>query len=109
MTIFHQLHKGNRLKLPEVQRHEEIGHTNYPNYRLFNRMMHHPTGRCFILKDKIQILVNAGVLTLKSEQKKVSANMMTLNFWTFSKMTVQNRLTPVPKARLDVLNPMAEK
>ena len=35
--------------------------------------------------------------------------MVTLNFGTFSKTTVQNRLTPVPKARLDVINPMAEK
>jgi len=41
-------------------------------------MVHHPTSRCFALKDKIQALVDAGVLTLKSEQKKVTANMVTL-------------------------------
>jgi len=35
--------------------------------------------------------------------------MVTLNFGTFPKMTVQDGLTPVPKARLDVVNPMAEK
>jgi len=53
-------------------------------------MVHHPTGICFVLKDKIQALVDAGVLTLKSEQKKVNANMMTLNFKIFLKMTVQD-------------------
>ena len=51
----------------------------------------------------------AGVLTLKSEQKKVTANIVTLNFGTFPKMTVQDGLVPVPKARLDVINPMVEK
>jgi len=35
--------------------------------------------------------------------------MVTLNFGTFPKTTVQNRLTPIPKARLDVVNPIAEK
>jgi len=63
----------------------------------------------FVLKDKIQALVDAGVLTLKSEQKKVTVNVVTLNFWTFPKMTVQDGSTPVPKVRLDVINLMAKK
>jgi len=71
-------------------------------------MVHHSTSKYFILKDKIQELVDAGVLILKSEQKKVLTNMVTLNFRTFLKMMVQNRVTPVPKARLDVINLMAE-
>jgi len=50
-----------------------------------------------------------GVLTLKSEQKKVTTNMVTLNFGTFLKTTVQDGLTPVPKARLDVVNLIAKK
>jgi len=72
-------------------------------------MMHHSTSRFYILKDKIQALVDIGLLTLKSEQKIVTANMVTLNFRTFSKMTVQDRLVPIPKARLDVFNPMTEQ
>ena len=35
--------------------------------------------------------------------------MMTLNFGTFSKMTVQDGLVPIPKIRLDVINPLAEQ
>ena len=36
-------------------------------------MVHHPTSRCNVLKDKIQALIEAGVLTLKSEQKRDNA------------------------------------
>jgi len=35
--------------------------------------------------------------------------MVTLNFETFSKMIIQNGLTPVPNARLDIINSMAKK
>ena len=71
-------------------------------------MVQYPNSICFFLKDNIQVLVDAGVLTLKSEQKKVTTNMVTLNFVSFSKMTVQDGLVPVPKARLNVINPMAK-
>jgi len=70
-------------------------------------MVHYPTSRCYVLKDKIQAPVDARVLTLKSEQKKVTANTVTLNFGTFPKMTIQDGLVPIPKARLDLINPMA--
>ena len=62
VTIFYLFQKGNKLKLPEARR------PNDPNYYHFHRMVHHPTNKCFVLKDKIQALVDAGVLTLKSEQ-----------------------------------------
>ena len=35
--------------------------------------------------------------------------MMTLNFGTFPKMTVQDGLAPIPKTRLAVVNLMVEK
>ena len=66
----------------------EVGQTNDPNYCLFHRMVHHPTYKCFVLKDKIQVLVDAGVLTLKSKQKKVTTNMVTLEFGKTPKVTV---------------------
>ena len=72
-------------------------------------MVNHPTSRCYVLKDKIQAQVDVGVLTLKSKQKKVTANTVTLNFGTFPKMTVQDGLFPIPKVRLDAINPLAEQ
>ena len=66
------------MKLSDARR--EIGRTNDPKYCLFHRMIHHPTDKCYVLKDRIQSLIDAGVLTLKAEQKKVTANMVTLEF-----------------------------
>jgi len=72
VTLFHLLNKGNKLKLLEVRRPDEVGQTNDPDYCLFYRMVHHPTCRCNVLKDKIQALIEAGVLTLKSEYKRAT-------------------------------------
>ena len=71
-------------------------------------MVHHPTRKCFILKDKVQALVDASVLTLKSEQKKVTANIVTLNFGTFSKVTIQDGVALAPEVRMEVVNPLAK-
>jgi len=48
------------------------------------------------------------LLTLKAEQKKVTANIVTLKFETFPKMIIQDGLALIPKARLEVVNPMAK-
>ena len=66
------------LKLPEVRRPDEIERTNDLNDCLFHRMVHHPTSKCLVLKDKIQALIDIGDLLLKWEQKKVIVNMLTL-------------------------------
>ena len=72
---------------------------NDPNYCLIHGMVHHFTSRCYILKDKIQALVDASVLTLKSEKKKATANMVTLNFENFPQVVVQEGLTPIQKGK----------
>jgi len=102
VTIFHLFHKGNKLKLSDARRPNEIGRTNDPKYCLFHRMVHHPIDKCFVLKDRIQALVDAGVLTLKSEQKKVTANMVTLEFNKTPKVTVPDGTYPIPALRLEV-------
>ena len=71
VIIFHLLHKGNKFKLPEVRRFNEVGRTNDANYCLFYRMVHHPTSKCFVLKDKIQALVDAGVLLSSQSKRKL--------------------------------------
>jgi len=88
IIFFQRRTGGDYLSPTEVRQREEMGRTNDPSYCLFHIMVHHPTSRCFVLKDKIQALVDAGVLALKSEQKKVTANIVTLNFGTFPMTTV---------------------
>ena len=72
-------------------------------------MVHHPTSKCFTLKAKIQALIEAGVLTLKSEQKKVMANMVAFKFGSFPEIKVQDGLTPIPKGEMKVNDPISEE
>ena len=55
VTIFYLLHKANKLKLPDAWRPNEIGRTNDPKYCLFHKMIHHPTDKCFVLKDRFKL------------------------------------------------------
>ena len=109
VTIFHLLNKSNKLKLPDAIRPEEVGRASDANYCLFHRMVHHPTSKCFTLMAKIQVLVEVGVLTLKSEQKKVTANMVTFKFGSFPETIVQDGLTPILKGEITVNDPTSEE
>ena len=71
-------------------------------------MVHHPTNKCFVLENKKQALVDAGVLTLKSEQKKVTTNMVTLEFGKTPKVTVPDGSFLIPEARMEVKDPSAK-
>jgi len=53
-------------------------------------------------------LVDARVLTLKSEQKKVTANMVTLEFGKTPKVTVPDGSFLIPEARLAINDPSAK-
>ena len=59
---------------------EDVAKIDDPNYCLYHRMVHHPMKACYILKDKIQALLEAGVMTLQPEHKKVTTNMVTIEF-----------------------------
>ena len=74
-SLFKLFNKSNRLKLPEAIRPEEVGKTDNPNYCLYHRMLGHSTKCCYIFKDILQTLIDAEVLKLHREQKKVTANM----------------------------------
>ena len=66
-SLFKLLNKSNRLKLPEARRPEKVDKTDNPNYRLYHRMLGHPTKSCYIFKDILQALINAKVLKLRPE------------------------------------------
>jgi len=78
--LFKLLHKSNKLKLPEAKRPKEVGKTDDPNYCLYHKMLGHPTKSCYIFKDVLQALIDAVVLKLRPEQKKVMTNMTSLQF-----------------------------
>jgi len=72
VSLFKLLQKSNRLKLPEIRRPEEVGKTEDPSYCLYHRMLGHPTKNCYIFKDVLQALIDAEVLKLRPEYKKVN-------------------------------------
>ena len=74
-SLFKLLNKSNILKLPEARRPEEVGKSDNPNYCLYHRMLGHPTKSCYVFNDILQALIDAKVLKLHPEQKKVTANM----------------------------------
>ena len=74
VSLFKLLQKSNKLKLSELRCPEEVGRTEDPNYCLYHKMLGHPTKNCYIFKDVLQTLIDAEVLKLRSEQKKVTPN-----------------------------------
>src|SRR3954462_7742852 len=74
-ALFMMLSKGGQLKLPEPRKPKEVGKTDDPRYFLYHGGLGHPTKSCWSLKDKLQELVDAGALRLKTEQKMATANM----------------------------------
>src|SRR5436189_2556275 len=69
------LNKGGQLKLPEPRNPDDVGKTDDPHYYLYHRGLGHPTKTCWSLKDKLQALMDAKALKLKTEQKTATANM----------------------------------
>ena len=69
------LNKAEKLKLPEPKNQDDIGKIDHPKYCLYHRGLGHPTKSCWALRDKLQTLVDAGILKLKPEWETATANM----------------------------------
>nr|ABB55333.1 hypothetical protein 12.t00052 [Asparagus officinalis] len=62
--IFESLLENNKIKLPPIVNQEEVDNTADPKYCAYHRRILHPTKDCFTLKNSIQTLVEAGVISL---------------------------------------------
>src|SRR3954468_6079672 len=74
-ALFKMLNKDGQLKLPESKNPEDVGKTDDPRYYLYHQGLGHPTMNCWSLKDKLQALVDASALRLKTEQTTATAKM----------------------------------
>ena len=84
------------MKILEARHPEEVCKTNNPNYCLYHKMLGHPTKSCYIFKYILQDLINAEVLKLCPEQKKVKANMT--SFLQFGAQPLKPAVVvPIPK------------
>src|SRR3954464_14424434 len=97
------LNKGGQPKLPEPKNPEDVGKTDDPRYCLYHRGLGHPTKNCWSLKDKLQALVDAGALRLKTEQKTATANMTSCIQFGQSPPT-PTAVYPIPDIKMRVIN-----
>ena len=69
-------------------------------------MLGHPTKNCYIFKDVLQALIEAEVLKLCPEQKKVTANMTATSPIQFDQdlPPVPTGVVPIPKGELRAIN-----
>ncbi|ONK69947.1 uncharacterized protein A4U43_C05F28620 [Asparagus officinalis] len=104
IPILKSLIKTNKIKLLDLRRPEEVSRIDDPNYCMYHRMMYHPTKAYYILKDKINALLDAGVMTLQADQKKVSVNMVSLQFGDFAEVQVQDGVKPIPQTETRIMN-----
>jgi len=77
VSLFKLLQKSNKFKLSDIRRPEEVGKSDDLSYYLYHMILRHPTKNYYIFKDVFQALIDAEVLKLRPEQKKVTANMTT--------------------------------
>ena len=102
-SLFKLFNKSNRLELPEARHPEEVGKSDNPNYYLYHRMLGHPTKSCYIFKDILQVLIDAEVLKLRPEQKKVTTNMTSFLQFGVQPSTPAG-VVPIPKGELRMIN-----
>ncbi|KAG5614850.1 hypothetical protein H5410_014674 [Solanum commersonii] len=63
-AIFNELLTNKVIALPESKRLEESNKVDDPMYCKFHRIIIHHTTKCFILKEKIMILVREGKIIM---------------------------------------------
>ncbi|GKV35504.1 hypothetical protein SLEP1_g43762 [Rubroshorea leprosula] len=83
-AIFEQLLALNLIELPAPKRPEEVGRVNDPKYCKYHRIVSHPIGKCFVLKDMIVRLEKEGKIQLESEEGSVATNVAMVSFGSFS-------------------------
>src|SRR4051812_33818264 len=75
-SLFEMLYQTKKLRLLEPRNQEDMGKADDPRYCAYHRGLGHPTKSCWALKNKLQTLVDAGFLRLKTEQDTAAANIL---------------------------------
>ena len=86
VSLFKLLQRSNMLKFSEIKCPEEVRKTIDPKYCLYHRMLGHPAKNCYIFKDALCAMIDAEVLKIRPEQKKVTTNMMATSLIQFDEI-----------------------
>jgi len=77
--IFDQLMASGSLILPEPKRPNQVNKTDHPKYCPYHRLISHTIEECYVLKDKIQNMIDEGDIEMdcsKGESAKASSSML---------------------------------
>ena len=76
------------IELPECKRPEEMNRTNDPRYCKYHRIVSHPVGKCFVLKELIMKLAQQGQIELDLEDT-AATHTTTIAFGSFNPVPLQ--------------------
>ena len=105
VTIFHLLHKGNKLKLPEVWQPNEVGHTKMPTTASFTEWCIISLANALSSRTRFKWTLE---FWLSNLNKRKSLWIWWLSILGPSRKQWSKMEWPVPKARLDVISLMTE-
>ncbi|KAM1769055.1 hypothetical protein ACFX12_046941 [Malus domestica] len=87
-TMLDDLLEKKVIELPECKRPEEINRVNGPRYCKYHRIVSHPIGKCFVLKELIMKLAQQGKIELDLEDT-AATHTTTIAFGSFDPMLLQ--------------------
>ncbi|XP_070679331.1 uncharacterized protein [Malus domestica] len=90
-TMLDDLLKKKVIELPECKRPEEMNHVNNPRYCKYHRIVSHPVGKCFVIKELIMKLAQQGQIELDLEDTAVT-HTTTITFRSFDLVPLQATL-----------------
>ncbi|KAM1188371.1 hypothetical protein ACFX13_024996 [Malus domestica] len=76
------------IELPECKRPEEMNHVNDLKYCKYHRIVSHPVGKCFVLKELIMKLAQQGRIELDLEDT-AATHTTTIAFGSFDLVLIQ--------------------
>src|SRR4051812_37480732 len=103
--IFELLQKAEKIRLVDPPpRLDQVGMTDDLRYCIFHRNLSHPTVSCWALKERLETLVQAGVLTLEPKQRRVSTNTTATIVFGRNEPAALVQVNPIPQVEMTIVN-----
>src|SRR3954463_10241724 len=103
--IFELLQKAGKIRpVDPPPRPDQVGMTDDPRYCIFHRNISHPTVSCWALKERLETLVQAGVLTLEPKQRRVSTNTTATMVFGRNEPVALVQVNPMPQVEMTIIN-----
>src|SRR4051812_1794370 len=78
--------------------------TDDPRYCIYHRNLSHPTTSCWALKERLETLVQAGMLTLEPKQMRVSTSVTATIVFGKNEPVALVQVNPIPQVEMSIVN-----